>query len=290
MKLQFVILLLTPLLLAGCFQEDPQVQQLRDEKDAAFAKVKKLEETVSQLQANGSSNSGNTSALQKELDDLKGQLAIAKAEATKAKDYTPTIISEEELLIRLRGATEEHRKAIRERFDVQNIVITDFSMPEKLTHPYRCGVQYDLLDKATGEPYHLDVNVRAAMSGKWEIPPAQEFATKIKKGARTIVASNSPGNAGQQNTGVVQNTGVAQTTGVVQNQGGQQQVPPPNSSGAVVTYPSNNTVALPGQGGGQLVTPQPPANQPPQQPSQGNGGPPPRGPGMAITRDIKVNW
>ncbi|MEC5127699.1 hypothetical protein VSU19_13110 [Verrucomicrobiales bacterium BCK34] len=298
MKLQFFILVCTPLLLSGCFQEDPQVQQLRDERDAALAKVGKLEESVAKLQANGSSASGNASALQKQVDDLKGQLEIAKAEVKKAQDYAPEILSEEELLIRLRGATEEHRKAIRERFDVQNIVLTDFSMPEKLTHPYRCGVQYDLLEKSTGEPYHLDVNVRAAISGKWEIPPVAEFANKIKKGARTMVASNSQGGAGQLpaggvQQGVQQNGGV-QSGGGIQNQGGHPQFNPSNPSGAIVTYPSNNTVTLPGQGGGQTFTPQQPSQhqpggQPQAQPGQG-GGPPPRGPGMPISKDIKVNW
>lgn len=297
MKIWNLFLLLAASLLVSCLQEDPQLQALRDERDAAFARIQKLEE---EAQSAKSSPRSEDAALQKEVESLKEQLEIARAEAKKASERTPEALSEEELLVLLRNATEEHRRAIRERFDVVNIVLSEFSMPEKMAHPYRCGVQYDLVEKSTGEPYHLDVSVSAPPSGIWEVPPVSEFATKIKKGPRVAVASTNPPSNSASGAGITTLNPNGQTVGGLTGTGAQPSSPGGQGANQSAIGRGQPVNGLPGGGGGQFVTGVPDGGgpnitsgqnfqQPQNVPSQ--PAPEPSGPGLGnISKKLKVDW
>lgn len=315
MKIRHLFFLVPASLLVGCLQEDPQLQSLRDERDAGLARIQKLEEEVQAAKSAappvGAANaSPEKVALEKEVATLKEQLAIAQAEARKAKEVTPEVLSEEELLVSLRVATEAHRAAIRERFDVVNIVLSEFTMPQKEIRPYRCGVQYDLVEKSTGEPYHLDVNVSAPITGAWDVPPISEFANKIIKGPRAAVASANPQpNIGAQPVnpggtvpappigGGQTVSGLPAAGGVV---GGVPVVNGPGQQPSGPGQPVNNGLGQPVSGGGQLVTGLPGGGgpglstgqnlaQPQNEPTP--AAPEPSGPGMGnISKKLKVNW
>ncbi len=290
MKARNIFFLMTASLLVGCLQEDPQIQALRNERDDALARIQKLVEDAKVPKPESQIESAN---LQKEVVSLKGQLNIALAEVKKAKESTQEPLSEEELLVLLRSATEEHRKPIRERFDVVNIVLSEFSMPEKMAHPYRCGVQYDLVEKSTGEPYYIDVAVSAPPSGMWEVPPVSEFESKIKKGSRTALVSSNPlPNRNSQSSEGAQ-TGQPIVTAGNQPTGGMAGTivspgVPVNSTGQMTTGAGQLVTGLPGAGG-----PGVPIGSGFQQPQVGPAQPTPElsGPGLGnISKKLKVDW
>lgn len=285
------------------------MQVLRDERDLAQAEVKELKKSLNSAKTDGASDVGGlrreSSDLKKRVGELTSQLLRAKNEMAEAKANEMKIISEEELIVRLRRATEDHREKIREKFDVVNVALTDFTLPEKLTHPYRCSVHYDLVEKSSGKPYQIDVQVRAPLSGKWEVPSTSELEKNVKEG------HNSPMHVGNIAPATGQNAVAEQpapaSEELARETAGRTAYGQSSRNPSTVVLQNQPITRLPdgripsnrseGTGGytQQPFRRQPSAPRvqqlPPQQQPAAPSRPRPVGPGLGrIQRDIRVNW